>query len=508
MLRFAVHSPRSSRVKVDASRGYLLGANDRAVSGKIRTRDGMLECQIESSKAAAVNIECETAEMGRLALSTCLLEQRDEPYQLMLELARHRIKHFIAKCEDWQVWDHPGAAEALSKWNEAREHFTAAMTSADSQTSEEHASKALVAGLKASERLAIAHAQILMHRRFGSRAASKLVLGVRADTSIQPTRAAATLKEFDMVSLPLPWSKIEVAPGAFDFKIVEPWLSWAATAGRTVLAGPLIDLREENIPKWVAAKRGDFNVLRDAIWKFAEAIGEKLGPHVRMWSLARGLDDGDWWPLDLESKIELARRAEVGLRKARKDVPTLLEIDHPFGHRVASCQGAVSPRIFVESLVNEGVHIDCLLLRILMGEPGLEHLTRDLLEVSALLDSYIPYRKPVFVELGAPSAPIDAKAGHWRAPWTTKSQAIWGSRLFSVAMSKPHVELVLWSGLADHGADGRQRGMLSSDMQPKPLVKALAAVRGALRKPLGAWRPTAETDAGVAKAPTMEMPGG
>ncbi len=489
-----------------------MGAHDRSRAGTIRLRDGVLECQPESSKAVALNLECETPEMGRLALSTCLLEQREEPYQLMLELARHRIKQFIAKCEDWQIWEHPAAAEALNRWNQAREHFTAAMTSADLAQADEHSSAALVAGLKAGERLAVAHSQVLMHRKFGSKAASKLVLGVRLNLAARPARAATALKDFDMVCLPLPWSKIERSPGEFDFSVLAPWLEWAESTGRTVLAGPLIDLREENVPAWIAAKRGESAVLRDAIWKFAEATGAALAGRVRMWDLAAGLDDSTWWPLDLEERVEVVRRAEIGLRAARKDIPTLVEIEHPFGHQVASHSGALTPRAFIDALVNDGIHIDCLLLRLRMGEAGGEHLTRDLLEVSSVLDTFIPFRKPVFVEIGAPSVPGGPGAGFWRAPWSPKSQAVWAARTFAVAMSKPHVELVLWHSLADPAKSGPKDcamdGLIASDGTAKPVVAALATARAALRKPIGVWRPSADPEKVGRPSETTETLGG
>lgn len=491
MLRFALHPGRGRKVAIDASRAYLLGMNEISVSGTIRRTGSTLECDLANAKAAAVNLECETLEVGRLALSTCLLEQRDEPYRLMLELARHRIKQFIAKAEDWQVWDHPAATDALSLWNEAREHFTAAMTTADPSVSEAHAADALVAGIRASERLALAYSQILLHRRFGSRAASKVVLGVRLDTNAVPTQFGKFIESFDMVCLPLRWATLEPKPGVFDFSSLGPWIQWAQNRGTTLAAGPLVDLSPANLPSWIDAKRTSFDELREAVWKLARAVGDAIAGHVRMWSLARGLNDSATWPLELPQMVELARRAEIGLREARKGVSTLLEIEHPFGHAVATRKRAVTPRVLVDTLVNEGVHLDCLTLRLLMGDPGPGHLTRDMLEVSALLDSYIPIRKPVFVELGVPSAQVDEAAGHWRAPWTPKSQAAWAARMFAVAMSKPHVELVVWGALKDDPAHSAAFGLASRDGSPKPVVTVLTRARAALKQPLGPWKPAA-----------------
>ncbi len=487
MLRFSFLQREGTPLAIDLTHAYLMGIGDQSVAGAIKLVNGVIECDPPKSRAAALTLECETAEMGRLAISTCLLEQREEPYSLVLELVRNRIKQFIAKCEDWQIWDHPAASDALAQWNEARSHFTAAMTTQDSAQADALSYRALIAGLKASERLAVAHAQILMHRRFGKKAASTLVLGVRVETRVKPTAVAGALGAFDMINIPLRWSEIEKTPGQFDFSTVAEWIDWASTSGRTVLAGPIVDLRPGAMPAWIEAKRGDFSVLRDGVWKFAQAAGKALAGRVGMWDVAAGLNDNSWWGLSVEEMVEIARRSTVGVRQARKDVPTLLEIVNPFGQDVASNPGALTPRTLVDALGNDGIHLDCLLLQLVMGEAVSGRVARDLLQVSALLDSYIPFRKPVFLEIGAPSAPVDSGSGYWRAPWSEKSQAIWASRIFSIAMSKPHIEMVLWHRLADDEATRPAYGVIDRAKKVKLALPTLLGVRKALRTPIGPW---------------------
>ena len=488
MLRFAFQQVEGAPVAINIARGYLIGNNDESIAGEIRFSNGRLECLPAIKRAAALNLECEMKEMGRLSISTCLLEQRREPYSLLLELARHRIKHFIAKCEDWQIWDHPGAAGALAEWNEARLLFTGALTTQDRAKADDLSSRALIKGLQASEKLAVAHSSIWLHRRYSTKAASKMVLGVRVDPRVPPATAADAAKSFDMVALPLSWAKIERSPGQFDFSSVAPWFDWATKAGRTILAGPVIDLHPDNVPSWIAAKRGDFSVLRDGIWKFADVIGRELAGRTGMWNISSGMNDNNWWPLDLEQMVELSRRAVVGLRQARKTVPTLLEIPRPFGHEVATRTGAITPRALIEALVNDGIHIDCLMLQVVMGEQSAGRLTRDLLELSSLLDSYRPLRKSVFVALGAPSSVGDTAAGYWRAPWSSKSQAAWASRMFSIAMSKPHVGMVMWESLMDTNPKQPTHGVVGGDRKPKPILETLVTLRRSLTVPLGQWK--------------------
>ncbi|MSQ91046.1 MAG: hypothetical protein EXS01_06625 [Phycisphaerales bacterium] len=489
MLRFAVQTSSENAATIDIAHAYLLAANDVALSGKIRLGKNGLECKPETRQAAAINLECELKDMGRLALSTCLLEQRDEPYALMLELARHRIKLFIAKCEDWQIWDHPAAADALSRWNEARLFFTAAMTTQDAGQADALSLKALIAGLKASEMLAVAQAQVGLHRRFGVKAGSKMILGVRVDPRVVPASGAASAQAFDLISIPLSWAQIERAPGKYDFSSVTPWFDWAAKSGKRILAGPVVDLRPEMVPPWIAQKRGDFGALRDGVWNFCGAVGRELAGKTGMWNIASGINDNGWWNLDLGQMVEISRRVVVGLRQARKGVPTLLEIPEPFGHRVASREGAITPRALVDALVTDGIHLDCLMIQLLVGEPGPAQLTRDLLELSSLLDSYRPLRKSIFVDLGAPSSPAATTAGYWRTPWSAKSQSVWASRMFSIAMSKSHVGMVLWESLMDVAPTASRNGAVDEKQIAKGVLKSIVSLRQSLAEPIGPWKP-------------------
>jgi len=490
MLRFAFETMDEPPVRVDASHGYVLGANDLSVAGELTLRPGKLDCASELDVALAVNVECETRSMGRLALSTCLLQQRHERYALLQELARHRIKLFIAKCEEWQVWDHPGCAAAIAQWNDARSDFTASMTSADGAEADRKAAQALVKGLEAGERLAVAHARIALHRRYQARPAGRVTLGARVTGRAGERAIASAATAFDLLQVPLDWSVIERTEGRFDFSSVEPWLEWAASQGKVVVVGPLLDLREHALPEWLRARCGDFDALRNAVWRYAEAVGDLVGARTGMWNVAAGINDCAWWPLKLEQMVEVTRRIAVGLRKSRREVPIMLEIPRPFAEAVGSLSRAVTPTTLVDTLGTEGVGIDCVLVKFCMGQAGADHLTRDLLEVSAALDALRSIRKTLFVSIDVPSGPTDPKAGYWRAPWSAKSQSIWALQMFQVALSKGHVGTVLWNTLADDASRGVTCGLTTGDGMPKPAFEALVKARRRLAKPLGDWTAT------------------
>lgn len=489
MLRFRYVERERPEVRLDASHGYLMGANDQAVAGTVALRPGKLDCASDLERALAVNIECEVQPMGRLALSTCLLQQRHERYGLLQELARNRIKLFIAKCEEWQVWDHPGSATAIAGWNEARADFTASLIASDPGDADARAAHALAKGLDAGERLAMAHARLQLHRRYESRPAGRVTLGVRATGRPGERAVAAAASAFDLIQVPLDWGTIERKEGRFDFSGAEPWIEWASQQSKVVLCGPVLDLREEALPAWLRSRAGDFEALRKAVLRYSEAVGEALGARTGMWNVASGINDSAWWPLALEQMVELVRRVEVGLRKSRNELPHMLEIPRPFAEGVGALPQAVQPSALVDALGTEGVPLDCVLAKFSMGRPGPHHLTRDLLDISACLDALRGLRKTLFVGIDVPSGPPAAGAGYWRAPWSAKSQSVWATQMFQMAMSKGHVATVLWDALADDPAESCPRGVVTSDGLPKPALDALVKARRRLGSPLGPWTP-------------------
>src|SRR6185503_14553818 len=172
MLRFAVydeHGPARDWPLVNA---HLLGPEDLPIRGDVSFEDVVITCRRKGNGAAALCLQHDADSKGVLMLQTCLLPDRDEPYLLSVELARHRVKMFIAKSEEWQMFDLSMEHPAMRLWEEARQLSTEAWISESPAKADQAARRSLELAIDATERLAMAHAEILLHRRFGSRAAS------------------------------------------------------------------------------------------------------------------------------------------------------------------------------------------------------------------------------------------------------------------------------------------------------------------------------------------------
>jgi len=478
-LRFAVFDQHGPAADFPVESCYALGPDDEPLPLRVEFRDGELRLTMSGSSAAvAAPVSAEPG--GGVMHQTTLLPPRERPYDLLVELARHRIKMFIVKCEDWQMFDLDREHPAMRLWDEARGLFTRALVADEPVAAARWALASLERGTEATDRLAMAHADILLHRRFAARAASSSTLG----TVVWPGREGKTLREliaanFDVVVLPLCWRELEVREGMYEWGPLDRWMEWAAAEKKPIVAGPLIDLAPNAMPEWMHVWRNDYETLRDMVYDHAEKVVQRYAGRVGMWSLAAGVNLNDGFRWTEPQMIDLVRMIRLLVRQYRRNARIMIEIDRPFGGFAARNPGAVAPMRFIDRLIQEGVAADAIGVRLVFGRAqDADHEPRDIMQVSHLLDRLLPLDLPVVVSaMGVPAGEGDAGA---------QRQSRWLSRIFPIALSKPFVESVFWCDLYDHpGALYPGTGLIDEKGRPRPALTRLVGMRRRLRKPLG-----------------------
>jgi GH35 family endo-1,4-beta-xylanase len=488
MLHFAVydeHGPASDWPLINA---HLVGPDDLPVRGDVAFEDGVINCRKRGSQAVGLCLQYHAGSMGTLMLQTCLLPDRQEPYLLSVELARHRIKMFIAKSEEWQMFDLSAEHPAMRLWEQARRLSTDAWTSADIRKADRAGRRSLIHAIDASERLSLAHAEILLHRRFGQRPAASSTLGVR----VWPGRESSALKEllakqFDLIVLPLNWKELEVREGAYNWEPLDRWMNWASQQGKPVVAGPLLDFSKRAVPEWMYVWQNDYDTTRDLAYDHVEKVIERYKGAVSMWNICSGINTNDNFTLTPEQMVDLTRMTVLLARQSRKGARAMIELTQPFGEHVAFNRDAMHPQQFVDRLVQEGIRLDAVGVQVLFGRRGHGRAARDLMQVSSMLDKFFLLEIPILISaMGVPSEPIDAQAGQWHDDWSLEMQAKWVSRMFPICMSKPFIESIFWTELYDHAeAELPSAGLISEKGKPKPALQRLVSLRRHLKKPLG-----------------------
>jgi hypothetical protein len=542
-------------------RASLHGSDELPLQADVVLKPGLVSSQHPGlhSKALVVqmNLDPETGTakgegLGVLTLPTCLLPDREQPYLLAIELARHRIMLFLNKLEDWQLSELPLSHPTMTRFEAARQTFTSALIAQKADDGESRqgysakaaalAARSLAEGIEAGEQLALLQAERQVKDRASGQAyqaeaarfkkimqetpipgAPVVVAGsgngailpgpAMIGCSISPATFAEPLQRaaaasFDFVTMPMRWQDMEPKEGTYNFASTDRWIEWAIRAAKVpVFAGPLVDFRAPCVPDWLYIWENDYETLRDLVIEHIQSIVTRYRRTIQRWTVASGLNVNTNFKLPIEQVMDLTRVAVVLVKKLHPQAKVQVEIAQPWGEYHATNRRSIPPLIYAEAMIQMGLPIDAIGLRLQMGhaQPGLS--TRDLLSLSALLDRYAHFEKPIAVTaIGAPSAPIAPvpyqpregsaaedpyEPGYWRSPWSEQRQAAWLGKVMAICASKPFVHNVCWQELADLAPVPSGQpiapempfgGLVASNGQPKLALAALAALRQGLKE--------------------------
>ncbi|MDX2114291.1 MAG: hypothetical protein SFZ24_01550 [Planctomycetota bacterium] len=527
MIKFAVYDQAGPAKEIPLHHSYLVGKEDLTVPGSIAFENGMIVCRKHSSEAAALGVQIDAGPLGRLCVQTCLLPDREEPYNLYVELARHRIMLLLNKLEEWALSDLPDTHEVITGFEKARELFTGAIaTPHDGKVDtavrvSQLARQSLALGIEAGERMTLLQAERdLAHRtappskKSLSQRHAESTIALSDDTECdEPARApiGCTLypdqfseplqkivaRSFDFVSVPARWSDIEREEGQRNFVATDRWIEWAVrTAKLPVCGGPLLDLSARALPRWLMIWENDYKTLRELAYEHLKAVVTRYRRAVPRWTVISGVNANMELNFRLEEMVDLTRLAVLTTKKLQPAATVLVEISSPFGEQATHIDRSLAPILYAGLVKESGINFDGFAVRLQMGdgEPG--RAARDLMQLSAVLDVLAEFDKPIHITaVGAPSVAFKppssqtkhrslyADPGYWHAPWSPRVQAEWLTSAVTVAASKPCVQSVCWQMLWDseNAPEMRGGGVIASDGKPKPALKRLADTCAALR---------------------------
>ncbi len=541
MLLFIVSDSLSPRIPGPIPGASVVGPDGVPVTGSASAEPGFIRCEKSSTEAAALSVPVTldaTAlksigptllpdgtmlrPLGEIVLQTCLLPERDRPYLLSLELARHRMMLILNKLEEWRSFDIDPDDPVMRLINHAREAFTEALVASPNgrqpdAESDRLAMRALWIAVEASERLAMAQAEL----DFGAPARSAMHARAADDVStampvLHPTRSGVVLphapslgcalspqvftdqakalvqKTCDFITMPMRWVEMEPAEGEYAFARTDRWIEWAIrTAKLPVVAGPVVDFRPQSVPDWLYIWENDYETLRELVYEHMKAVVTRYRRTISRWTVCSGLHANRNFSFTFEQMIDLTRICVLVVRKLHPKAKVHVEIVEPWGEHHSSDRRSLPPTLYAEMLAQAGIQFDALALRVQMGVPAPGLATRDLMAFSAMLDQYAALDRPIAISaVGAPAAPIEVtdddhkgrSGGWWRSPWSNQAQADWASAVLSVALAKPFVQSVCWQDLIDPPASGEmpRGGLAGSDGVARPVLDRLADIRAAI----------------------------
>lgn len=469
-----------------------MGPESVPIPGEVIFRDGNLVMTRNEDHPAGVALLWDMGEHGQYHLETTRVTPREKPYNLNVELARCRLMKIVQKQEDWNLFDFPRTEKYMQKFRECQLQFADALgTLHNPGQAAKIADEALAASVELSDQLALFHADLLLNRRRATNMFPRHVIGCRIDPTIQNQRYKDTLIEnFDFAVLPMSWKLLQPQEGSFQTELVDEWVELLTRKRVPIIAGPLVDLSDGEVPDWMFLWEHDFDSLREMAYEYVQKVVHRYRKQISVWNVVSGLHTNSAFTLSFEQIIELTRLLVAQVKTIQTNARTLVGVTQPYGEYHSKGSNSVPPMLYAEMVAQAGINFDAFGLEIEQGIPKRGGYMRDMFQLSCLLDRFSTIGRPVFLTaFGSPGRhtadPGDrsegkldpANAGRWKKPWDAQIQSEWMDTAYRLALSKPFVESVAWGNLSDSNASLPGGGLLDDMLKAKPAFLKLQELR-------------------------------
>jgi len=479
VLRFQLFDDGKPAKKADLAFAYLFGSDAVPLRAELEFKNGTVLCTKRSAGPAGIALPWNIDGVGDVLLETVRLQERDQPFVLPLELMRGLMMQLCHKIEDWGLFDCLDAEALNVRVNNARDRLIEAMKIDDPAQIAAAASSALAQAAATAEEMTALHAKVLLERRQQTAGFTRRVFGCHVDLDAPIEQLGPLLEgNFDFVTLPFPWRVVEPNEQNFNYKAADAWVDWLAKKRIPIKGTPLVCFQEHNVPDWLYIWEHDFETVRDLVADHVRRILARYGNHIQVWDVISGIHAAQSFSFNFEQLIELTRVAANVARQAAPRCLSIIDIVAPWGEYYAKNQRTIPPMLYAEMALQSGISFDALGLRFCF-QPGPEGMyTRDMFQISALLDRFGAFGKPLHITaVQVPSNNVSG-AGAWRGKWSPDTQARWLKEFYTIALSKPFVDTVCWRTPADKTkTKSPGLGLFNADLSPKPAFNELMALR-------------------------------
>ncbi|MCD4824991.1 MAG: endo-1,4-beta-xylanase [Phycisphaerae bacterium] len=493
MLRFEAFVEGKQAEDIDLAGAYVFAQDEIPIRADLVASGNEISCMKQSPGACGLMLLWPSGPAGKYLMGTTRLPKRSKPYNLNLELARAQIMRLYRKREDWALFDYADTGDLNQEFDQIRRQFVEAMCTdvSDPAAAAIIADKVLNQALLLGEKMALFHADLLYQKRT-RRAKTDMKFGTAVNLyTDQPAYRDLLAKEFDFVHIPTHWCHTEAQERVHEYSHIDEWINWATRENKAIHAGPLLCFEPNVLPEWLTVWKNDFDALRKLVYAHIQRLVERYASRVKVWNVTSGLAAVNTFNLSFDQISELTRTSCQLVKKMAPDSQVMIDITMPWGEYYARNQRTIPPLLYADMAYQADMKFDAFGLSLQMGIPTDGHFVRDLMQISGMLDMFIPHGKAVHITAcSVPSSPQSdpadfwggrmpvAKAGAWHAPWSERLQAEWMQAVVRLARSKPYVESICWGDLADIP---RHRipngGLCKANLHPKTAYKEFLSLR-------------------------------
>lgn len=437
----------------------------------------------EIDESGKLNIVWPTNQFGNLCLSTTSLRITDDPYSLLVELARGTVYRLKFQTSEWQRIGLRLPDPFFSLAESSLSSLLHALTSPrDSERQLSNAQTAINMAVQASIELCDSFSTQALEARRNNEGRLSTLLGGRVDKGVSLSRVGEALNTaFNLTVIPAELGAVESESGNTDFGPFDDQIAWATRSDHKTCVGPLVDFRSGRLPQWMILLDQDFEHILESACQHAKSTVERFAGKTHLWNCAAGLNVPNELNWSDEEVLRMAVSLIETVRRADERNPVLLTIDQPWSEYLRNDANGISPLHFADALIRADLGLSGLALELNFDQwPG-GSFPRDPIEVSRLIDRWSMLGLPLMVVL---SGPTDAENGHqshtrvsgWKTP--NSGGIVSPDAIVRLLMSKPSVHAIIWNQLSDATSGPTNgAGLWNQDGKAKSVLSEFAKLR-------------------------------
>jgi hypothetical protein len=410
-------------------------------------------------ESGVASVPCHVPGRGLLMTSTATLMEREQPYNLLVELARGKVNQVRCQSADWQargILIPPAIAQQV---REASLTFGRAVTRAGSPEAAAEAADALALAYSAADKLVQSYVNQLFSVRHQRQPRLDTTLACMLGTIPPEGEQTDALQDtFGTLCVPFPWPAIEPGEGECRWEAHDALVDWASARGFHLVGGPPVDFSLTGLPGWVWLYERDRSSVAGFICEHVHGVVTRYHDRIRSWQVSAAVNLSSTLTWNEEELLWLTLQMVETVRRIDPSLEISVCMAQPWGEYLVAQDHSHSPFVFADSLLRSGANLTALDLELVMGVTPRGSYCRDLLETERLLELYALLGLPLRLTLGYPcqagqdklaDSELRAAAGYWGNELGEQSQAEWAEAVTALALAKPFVRAVQWTHFSD-----------------------------------------------------------
>ncbi|MEM9940943.1 MAG: hypothetical protein AAF939_05095 [Planctomycetota bacterium] len=424
-----------------------------------------------NDNSGKVYIHFPIPKFGEFLICTGTLPVREEPYELIVELARGTLNRLRNQLSIWQEGGLTISTSVFDLVKSSSHLLGKAILSPIDNEKDELATESIALASEAIFSLSGEFGTQISEFRRNHSELSDFWMAASAK-SLRDAERIEQLGVFELIQL-------GISPDSDHSQFQSKTSNIATKAPSRIILGPWLDASVGGMPEHLMVL-DDFPVRRNHIVNELRQDLRNLPESTSLLHIVGGVNGIGHRHLSHSQQIQLTADLLRQVEESEADIPTMISFDFPWAERLAGAVGGVHPLQIADSLLRQGLEISVLGLEINLDYWPNGSTIRDPLQWIDLVDIWAQLGLPLVLILRVPECDDDQLKGSTdrmvnSSPGkaTSEQRIEFLKTVIPMMIARPAVYGLVWAQADDH-TDSRYPGAgIFQDHQLKTGLKSL-----------------------------------